>query len=51
MFKSDEPTADLIFSDAAQQLRPLADEERDYREYLGTSALLLIEPSSLVADG
>lgn len=39
MFHSPEPTADLIFSDAAQQLRPVPPEERTYSEYLGNGFL------------
>ena len=41
MFHSPEPTADLIFSDAAQQLRPVPEEERSHTEYLGQSRTVL----------
>jgi len=39
MFNSPEPTADLIFSDAAQQLKPVPAGERNYRAYLGNNFL------------
>ncbi|KAF0305802.1 Melanotransferrin [Amphibalanus amphitrite] len=39
MFHSPEPTADLIFSDAAQQLRPVPEEERSHTAYLGNGFL------------
>jgi hypothetical protein len=39
MFYSAPPYSDLIFQDAAQQLKVIPQEQRNYRDYLGKTFL------------